>query len=249
MGQYWQLINLDKRQTFGIWGKFEQYLFDSDPDRIVPYLILPSLSEVCLDSSSQERFLQAIKAVSWAGDRIIYIGDGIEAPYPLGMLSDIEEKETEEKTPYGNQELWEVAEKYTSPKDVKPYLKVIDYNIPTSWVLRNLSKHTYVCDEAVALHSDFINGTWIKYFGFGQIVLSFINWSADDSRASVCSADVTKGVWAGDRFDMVSIDTLLRSKEQWRDVSESAVKTAKSYFEAEYKYNGFELLEGLKAYR
>jgi hypothetical protein len=105
MGQYWQLINLDKRQTFGIWGKLGQYLFDSDPDRIVPYLILPSLSEVCLDRSSWERFLQAIKAVSWAGDRIICIGDGIEAPYPLGMLSDIEE-ETEEKTPYGNQELW-----------------------------------------------------------------------------------------------------------------------------------------------
>jgi hypothetical protein len=101
----------------------------------------------------------------------------------------------------------------------------------------------------VALDPDFINGPWIKYFGFGHIVLSFIHWSADDSRSSVCSADVVNGVWASNRFDIVSTNTLHTSREQWRDVSELVVKTAKSYFKAEYEYYRLELLEGLKSYR
>jgi hypothetical protein len=256
MGQYWRLINLDKRQAFENWGKLGQYLFSSDPERILPYLILPSLSEVrYLDDSSRERFLQAIKAVSWAGDRIICIGDYIE-DYPPDMLSDIEEKETQELISFDTldgeftrkQELWGVVNsKYTPPIEIQPYLKFIDFKISTSWVLRNLSKHTYVRAEVVALDPDFIDGPWIKYFGFGHIVLSFINWSSDDSRASRCSADVTKGAWAGNRFDIASIDALHTSKEQWRDVSESVVETAKSYFKAEYEWNGYDgLLDGLK---
>jgi hypothetical protein len=92
-----------------------------------------------LDDSSRERFLQAIKAISWAGDRIICIGDYITEPYPLDILSDIEMKETQELISCDGldgkitrkQELCGVADsKYTPPIKVEPYLKFIDFKIP-----------------------------------------------------------------------------------------------------------------------
>lgn len=45
MGQYWQLINLDKEETFGCWGKLNEYLFSDLPGKVVPYLA-PSLAEI-----------------------------------------------------------------------------------------------------------------------------------------------------------------------------------------------------------
>ncbi len=241
MGQYWQLINLDKRQTFGNRGKLGEYLFTGWPKSIVPYLVLPALSEVrnSDDDGARLRILQAIKAVSWAGDRIICIGDYTKK-LPPDMLSDIEETQ---------ENIWEVAESgYTSPEDIEQYREFIDYKIPTSWVLRNLSEHTYVRAEAVALDPDFIDGPWIKYFGFGHIVLSYIHWSADASRSSSCSADIVNGDWAGNRFDIVSIDTLRTSGEQWEDVSEEIVETVKSYFEEDFSDYGMGILEGLEAF-
>jgi hypothetical protein len=46
MGQYWQLINLDKEETFGCWGKLNEYLFSNLPGKVVPYLLAPSLAEI-----------------------------------------------------------------------------------------------------------------------------------------------------------------------------------------------------------
>ena len=35
MEQYWQVINLDKRQTLGHWGKLGECLFDGLPNTLV----------------------------------------------------------------------------------------------------------------------------------------------------------------------------------------------------------------------
>jgi hypothetical protein len=38
MGQYWQVINLDKRQTLGVWGKIGDCLFGTSAAYLVPLL-------------------------------------------------------------------------------------------------------------------------------------------------------------------------------------------------------------------
>jgi hypothetical protein len=47
MGQYWQVINLDKCQTLGDWQKLSKCLFDSSPDVLVD--LLEQLTEAPLD--------------------------------------------------------------------------------------------------------------------------------------------------------------------------------------------------------
>jgi len=39
MGQYWKVVNLDKRQTHGHWGKLGECLFDGTPSYLVDDLL------------------------------------------------------------------------------------------------------------------------------------------------------------------------------------------------------------------
>jgi hypothetical protein len=86
MGQYWRVLNLNKRQTpsRGHWGKFGESLFDGSPDTLVP--LLKQAFDVATNYSALP--LQT----SWAGDRIICLGDYHE-DLPAGMLSISEQEE------------------------------------------------------------------------------------------------------------------------------------------------------------
>ncbi|PFH50989.1 hypothetical protein AMATHDRAFT_59854 [Amanita thiersii Skay4041] len=80
MLQYWQLLNLDKRETLGQCGDFPEFLASpSTPDAILPLFASNMLSHPS----------------SWAGDRVICISD-YAITYPKGLLTDKELDEIED---------------------------------------------------------------------------------------------------------------------------------------------------------
>jgi hypothetical protein len=85
-------------------------------------------------------------------------------------------------------------------------------------VLRNLSKRVY-------LRSDTLPFTGRdRVWGFGRAILSRICWSTDPSVSMLCEGDIHRGVWAGDRFDVVELDDFGASIEElessgWKDVT------------------------------
>jgi len=51
-------------------------------------------------------------------------------------------------------------------------------------------------------------------------LLSRISWSTDNSCSMSYRGDIHRGVWAGDRFDITTVDQVeLGSRIQWKDVS------------------------------
>ncbi|KAG8994353.1 hypothetical protein FRB94_012908 [Tulasnella sp. JGI-2019a] len=78
-------------------------------------------------------------------------------------------------------------------------------------VLCNLSKQEYFWLEIVKEHGR---------AGFGAFLLSQICWSSDSS-VSMRSDHVFQGRWAGDRFEIITINRLKGNAEDWEVVSES----------------------------
>jgi hypothetical protein len=210
MGQYWQLINLDKRQTFGHWGKLLEFIHSSEPSTVVPYLTIPITA---LPASVENSHLIG----SWAGDRIICVGDYVDSYLPDGMLTEDEINEAGEKNVY------EVAREYT---------EVTSFDLPRLpdafghdrvWVLRNLSKREFVRNNALGDKTTNILGPAGGDPGLGDALLSRICWSSDPSGSKDLCDDITYGVWAGDRFDIQPIDTV-ENEDDWKDVSEEVAE-------------------------
>ena len=86
-------------------------------------------------------------------------------------------------------------------------------------VLRNVSKGVYVRGDAVFdLHKKI--GSRIT---FDQVLLSQICWSSDDSCAMECDwKRLTRGPWAGDKFEIVRVD-LIRDDIQGSDVTDAVL--------------------------
>ncbi|KAJ8127848.1 hypothetical protein O1611_g5789 [Lasiodiplodia mahajangana] len=94
------------------------------------------------------------------------------------------------------------------------------------WILRNLTTKQIVRSEAIALSPDYIQGPHMEFLGFGEVLLSRIAWSTDPSVNMKDTTNISRGVWAGHRFDITT-----RSKHEtetggdgWIDVSDE-VKT------------------------
>ncbi|KAF9027733.1 hypothetical protein BDZ89DRAFT_1066648 [Hymenopellis radicata] len=100
-------------------------------------------------------------------------------------------------------------------------------------ILRNLSKKVYVRQDALALKSE--DGASVYYMSFGSLVLARIAWSNDPSMAMAYASDhdMHRGVWAGDRFDIVFAD-VIDHEDQWTDVSTAARKELDEIWESEF---------------
>ena len=94
------------------------------------------------------------------------------------------------------------------------------------WILRNLTTQEYVRSEAIAIEPEYIHGPNIEGLGFGEVVWSRICWSTDANCSIDCTDNKHRGVWAGHRFDITTLD---RHKQgslegtEWKDVSEEVV--------------------------
>ena len=132
MGQYWKVINLDKRQTLGHWGKLGEFLFSPSPSWLVELLARPMEP---LDTSTR-----GVNCVgSWAGDRIICVGDYID-DYPKCMLTKSETKVLRETNlcDFASEHYEELHPSgFTFPRSAA-------FSTDRIWILRNLSKRQYV---------------------------------------------------------------------------------------------------------
>lgn len=64
-------------------------------------------------------------------------------------------------------------------------------------ILRNLTKRQYIRSDMFAVTGN--DSVW----GFGRAILSRICWSTDSSTSMRYEGKIHRGVWAGDRFDII----------------------------------------------
>ncbi|KAI0783465.1 hypothetical protein C8Q75DRAFT_736800 [Abortiporus biennis] len=116
------------------------------------------------------------------------------------------------------------------------------YPIDKSWVLCNLSKYQYVTARAI---SQYTSGKSVKgpYFcsksiGFTQVLVSQICWakSADKEIQGSKDTPLHKGRWAGDRFEITTMDRMkhLEGGEEWKDVSPMIIQDLEAIWRNHY---------------
>ncbi|KDQ20995.1 hypothetical protein BOTBODRAFT_169670 [Botryobasidium botryosum FD-172 SS1] len=187
--------------------------------------------------------LCANRLAHWAGDRLVCIGDYAENDdMPTGVLTDDEMEELAEDSTnlfhlaggFDGAEFshWTLddsrfAHRLSHADSVKyrAFTSPVNYN-KSSHVLCNISKHEYVRQDVskdiVALPDThtFFSG---ELKDFGPVITSRICWSSDGSVSMYYEGGIHRGVWAGDRFDIVSQEEMARrtqSDKGWKDVTE-----------------------------
>ena len=231
MGQYWKVVNLAKRQTasWDHWGKLGECLFDGSPDMLVSLL-----KQAAPHATNSVSALPPEK--SWAGDRIICLGDYHE-DLSAGLLSTAELEELDKGDEGEGMSLYQFAcEHYQYVGGISAF------NRPQlsggHWILRNLSKNKYVREEAIKVAGlkGMSDNRLSKEIGLGQVVLSRICWSTDNSCAmGYYDKDIHRGVWAGDRFDITTINQVgIEDGRKWTDVSDEVAKEMTEIWVGEY---------------
>lgn len=185
----------------------------------------------------------------WKGDRIICLGDyARDDDLPKGLWSETELEELQDKKldvyrfkqiEYSPKAYWrprhdallrlspKESEVYKSIALERPNFRHDDNAKERQWVLCNLSKQQYVRADALAAHSKATpDGPFIpRSLGLGNVLLSLICWSSDPSISMHFNDDLTRGAWAGNRFEVTTLDRLSPplASGSWRDVSRPVV--------------------------
>ncbi|KAL0581800.1 hypothetical protein V5O48_000280 [Marasmius crinis-equi] len=194
---HFEIINLDKVQAIGRWTSLYDYF--SVPDT------LQDLTNVLGSNDSRK---------SWAGDRIICRGDRI-LEYPDGLLTPVDRRNLESGA-------FKRVETCLVTDDTGAQFKV----------LRNLSKHQYVRTEGLLLDSEQarLPSDAALAFGLMRMLLSRICWSSFGprdlkyNRSWPGAPSITRGSWAGDRFDLQPDHGFERDGVEWVDVTEKAAR-------------------------
>ena len=96
------------------------------------------------------------------------------------------------------------------------------------WILRNLTTGEFVRSEFFALEptnsTTYIHGPRIEGVGFGEVVLMRCTWSStSDGTGMPYCEKIHRGVWAGHRLDITTLDRLTEGSSNavtdWKDVS------------------------------
>jgi hypothetical protein len=107
------------------------------------------------------------------------------------------------------------------------------YYWENGWVLMNLSKKEYVTSKAASNILRYINPKNASCLG--ELILSKICWSSDLSTGLEFHRALHRGVWAGDRFRIVTTDvfeTRTSGEEGWEDVSVEATTWLKGILQS-----------------
>jgi hypothetical protein len=231
MGQYWKVINLDRDETMGVWGKLGECLFDTTPSMLILFLGVPTSP---ITSSSHSRG-QPIG--SWAGDRIICIGDYAE-DYPPDLLTAGEVASLKAKLDEDDSaiNLYCITDDFHHCPTISTPEELCTDDI---WVLRKLTKFEYVRADTLTVSGTPVRGAFTGFPGLGEVVLSRISWSTGNSTSMSYKGDITRGVWAGDRFDIRTIESTENpcNGEHWKDVSEEVTQEIFAIWESEYGPN------------
>ncbi|TFY70224.1 hypothetical protein EVG20_g2774 [Dentipellis fragilis] len=189
-----------------------------------------------------------LKSLSWAGDRIICVGDYTnEDDLPRALKADkqfagrnlyelIDEKFKDVPSGLGSHGMlgakilrsklgevlsnaWMGDEFAFGPSSIFTDCIPVEDIEAKKLVLRNLSKHQYVQYSRLPVSKSKSCDVDLALAAQSQIC-----WSSDPSTSMSCDGDVTRGSWAGDRLDIAPIEEVRNSKDVgqtvvWRDVS------------------------------
>ncbi|KAJ5691991.1 hypothetical protein N7462_001414 [Penicillium macrosclerotiorum] len=192
----------------------------------------------------------------WAGERIICVSDQTDpSDYPSDILDPAEQDDIRELNKVYHLESFSIRNTYKkigAPSlsqelqrwfldyEAKHHMSQTDraeimmglkpeilefYPRDQRWILRNLTTKEYVRGEVIALKEEFIHGPQIDVIGFSEILISRISWSSQPERVG-WSENITKGKWAGHRFDItpLSLHEERSKNEVWEDVSDEILR-------------------------
>ncbi|KAJ7152130.1 hypothetical protein C8R46DRAFT_1357713 [Mycena filopes] len=204
----------------------------------------------------------AAAAYSWVGDRIICVGDYLwNDDIPKGLLTAEEKTRflaagpdetlhscdfpTISSRGFDLYEFWSSTRvdlrlsrkrRYTDAKLVEHLCGIKytrrDHTLPPAGptVLRNISRHQYVRGSALrALKEKYTEAGIMRDIGWGEVVVPRICCSSDDG-------DIQRGVWAGDRFDIVEESTAVLEDAAWSDVSDEVLKEVEAIWKEYHQY-------------
>ena len=209
--------------------------------------------------------------VSWAGDRIACIGAyGLLKQLPSGLLSSEEQEWLDEHMgawpylyamgplrhycgtmlPYRHpmRQSWEL---YDGEQLTHQDRLVLQHNIRVTYrkpdVLRNITKRQYVRRDALINMTETCPEEWqFNRVDLGHVVLARTCWSTSSDGTHL--HDVAhRGVWAGDRFDITSLDALDEKDEngeqvEWKDVTEEVLDEMDRLWSNEFQGSAFQLI-------
>jgi hypothetical protein len=208
------------------------------------------------------RRIESIAAsYSWAGDRILCIGDYLKnKDIPEKILTPEEMNEftddgqntfynypfyTVSGVEFSMGRLWSKCGVETRLlKDAYPrssfavlsHLCSLDYTPPPLMhptVLRNLSRRQYVRESALfELQAKYAETEILQEVGFGEIVITRICLSSDPSVSISYDGPIHRGVWAGDRFDIVASSEW--HDPTWTDASDEVLEELEKIWISEY---------------
>ncbi|KAF8314657.1 hypothetical protein F5887DRAFT_1042609 [Amanita rubescens] len=217
MGQYFQLINIDRRDTRHV-GKLAEAILD----------YLPLLQLLLRQKSRDDPVIGA-----WAGQRIITAGDYMLG-CPPGMLTEAEQAEFNQlldSDGYLQETLYEFAEREFKDIPVSLFESKLPLEPETNdYVLRNLSMHVYIrINDFKRILDEKIRKKGLSpdlEFTLASLLLINTSWSEDPSCTIRCSLELVPGPWAGNRFDVTSIMELDSEGDLWKDITEEQVEKA-----------------------
>ncbi|KAJ7650858.1 hypothetical protein FB45DRAFT_1050728 [Roridomyces roridus] len=192
------------------------------------------------------RIASAAAALSWVGDRVIFIGHVGSGDLAENLLTP-DEKEKFCPGLYMCQYPWRRAGSQIFPGtfmgqlDYHVFYSLIDwsYELPylgPSSILRNLSSRQFVRGAAVEKWKGMTDINETDKITLNEILLSGICWSSDSYTSIAYKGDLHRGVWAGDRFDFVTCEWAegLKEDEGWTDVSDEALNEIEEIWELEF---------------
>jgi len=73
--------------------------------------------------------------------------------------------------------------------------------------------------------------------GFSELIGARICWSSDDSISMAYEGELHRGVWAGHRFEITTLDRIQgpQNGKVWKDVSDEVMKELKAIWVSEYQ--------------
>lgn len=202
-----------------------------------------------------------LNRISWAGKRIICIGDYAQ-DVPEGMLSDKEIEDFKSmmvKEPEDETQDDDTLNLYDLPYRPARW-PVEQFATPLSWGEfwgdeadgvdrinhRIIQQPSYDSESSWVLCNlskyEFVNYDDIRELGrkakgdigIGRVVLSRICWSTDPSVGMSYEGGIHRGVWAGDRFESTTIDRMRAPKagQEWKDVTSEVIKEISTIWES-----------------
>ncbi|KAI1209052.1 uncharacterized protein F4807DRAFT_108725 [Annulohypoxylon truncatum] len=113
------------------------------------------------------------------------------------------------------------------------------YPTEERWILRNLTTKQYVRAEGIAFRPEYIHGPRIEGVGFGHAVMTRICWSSSTKNVMNTSVKLTRGVWAGHRFDITTVTKHEEATkgEEWTDVSQEVADEMNVIYTARFGAN------------